>query len=161
MLAAAALGGRGAEPSGAVPLWAVPLSSLPAGSLTPLKELVARGRAREPPPDPPRHLHTSTSLKRRAGGPPGRESPAKVFQRLQDGAPRPPPPHGPGPAADPIITPAALRGGRRGPHRLQEAAPRAGNGTGPGGVGGAGGSWPQSLSCCLAQGFGPPPLCLG
>ncbi|XP_040415423.1 mis18-binding protein 1 isoform X1 [Cygnus olor] len=124
MLAAATPGSRGAEPAPfrAVPLRAVPLSSLPAGTLTPLKKLLARGRAappprREPPPAACREL------KRRAGGPPGRESPAKVFQRMKAGAPRPQP----GPVADPILTPAALHGGRRGPHRQLEgaAAPRA------------------------------------
>lgn len=143
MLAAATPGSRVAEPAPfrGVPLRAVPLSSLPAGTLTPLKELLARGRAAPPPPrcEPP--PAACRELKRRAGGPPGRESPAKVFQRMKAGAPRPQP----GPAADPILTPAALHGGRRGPHRQLEgaAAPRAGTGTGPGGGrGGAGGSWP-------------------
>ncbi|XP_035183492.1 mis18-binding protein 1 [Oxyura jamaicensis] len=121
MLAAATPGSRVAEPPPfrAEPPRAVPLSSLPTGTLTPLKELLARGRAPPPPrcelPPPPAPCR---QLKRQASGPPGSESPAKVFQRMKARASRPQP----APAADPILTPAALR---RGPHRQLEAAAAA------------------------------------
>ncbi|KAM6311304.1 mis18-binding protein 1 [Aegotheles albertisi] len=113
---------RRAEP----PVRSVPLSSVPEARLTPLKELLRpRGGAQGPerraaPPAAP--AEPQPGLKRRAGEPPAREAPAKIFQRMKTRARQAPRSSG---HSDQILTPAAERawrrpspgaaGGRRGP----------------------------------------------